>query len=48
MASRRRETKGFLLVAALVAVLALYILAGNVFVVREIEVEGNLISLTRT
>ena len=41
MASRRRETKGFLLVAALVAVLALYILAGNVFVVREIEVEGN-------
>ena len=41
MASRKREAKGFLLVAIVVMVLALYVLAGNVFIVREIVVEGN-------
>ena len=41
MASRKREAKGLLLVAIVVMVLALYVLAGNVFIVREIVVEGN-------
>ena len=41
MAAKRNETKVFLVITAVVAFLALYLLAGNIFIVREISVEGN-------
>ena len=47
MASRKREAKGLLLVAIVVMVLALYVLAGNVFIVREIVWKATRIFPTR-
>jgi len=41
LAGRKNETKGFLVVTAVIALLALYLLMGNIFIVREITVEGN-------